>query len=120
MSISNGIAQFIELTVSLDNGKLCFYYSNGNNPIEVTQKGTITYQLIDNTAKGLKFVGAAFDAPFAGLIDSATVSNDGKMLQFLDLDNASGTTSFRFIFSNTENTLLLASPDPQIINKDTK
>lgn len=46
------------------------------------------------------------------------VSADGQQLVLLDENNVSGSTGFQLIFKDTTNSLLLLSPDPQIVNKD--
>ena len=73
-------ASLIQVVVNLENGEPMFSYQttdgqpcDGN--VTVTEAGTITYQLIDNTGKGLKFVGVGFITPFDGVIDAITVSN---------------------------------------------
>jgi hypothetical protein len=86
----------------------------------VTQYGVISYQLIDKTGKGLKFVGAAFTTTFDGIIDATTISSDGNLIQLTDLNEVPGSTSFQFVLSNSANTLLVLSPDPQVINRDNK
>jgi len=85
--------------------------------VTVTEAGTITYQLIDNTGKGLKFVGVGFTTPFDGVIDAITVSNDGQFVQMIDMDRTPGETKFQFVLTNTTNTLMILSPDPEIINE---
>ena len=85
--------------------------------VTVTQAGTVTYLLNDQTGKGLKFVGVGFVTPFDEIVDAVTISSDGMLVQLVDLDRTPGTTKFQFVLSNTTNTLLVLSPDPQIINK---
>jgi hypothetical protein len=82
----------------------------------MTEAGTITYQLQDNTGKGLKFTGVGFTTPFDGIVDAVTISSDGSLLQMVDLDTTPGTTKFQFVLSNAANTLLVLSPDPQVTN----
>lgn len=54
----------INVIVNLEQGEPTFsYQSTSGEPlpscdITVTEASTITYRLIDNTGKGLKFVGA--------------------------------------------------------------
>lgn len=114
-------ASLIQVVVNLENGEPMFSYQttdgqpcDGN--VTVTEAGTITYQLIDNTGKGLKFVGVGFITPFDGVIDAITVSSDGQLVQMLDLDRSAGTTKFQFVLTNSTNTLMVLSPDPEVIN----
>jgi hypothetical protein len=122
MSNTQGQATFFNLTITL-NGKNVpvFTYTNldgtdvcGN--VVVNQYSTISYQLIDKTGKGLKFVGAAFTTPFDKIIDAITISSDGTLIQLTDLDETPGNTGFQFVLSNSSNTLQVLSPDPQVIN----
>ena len=69
-------ASLIQVVVNLENGEPMFSYQttdgqpcDGN--VTVTEAGTITYQLIDNTGKGLKFVGVGFITPFGRFCSSA-------------------------------------------------
>lgn len=119
---TNGIATFFKVTVMLENGEPVFSYTDiDGNPatgdVQITEAGTITYQLIDRTGQGLKFVGAAFVTPFDGIVDAVTLSADGQLLQILDLDKTTGRTEFQFVLSNSTNTLLVLSPDPEIVNR---
>jgi hypothetical protein len=121
MSNTQGQATFFNLTVILDNDVPIFTYTNldgtavcGN--VVINQYSTISYQLIDKTGKGLKFVGAAFTTPFDKIIDAITISSDGSLIQLTDLDETPGNTGFQFVLSNSSNTLLVLSPDPEIIN----
>lgn len=113
----------INVMVNLEEGEPVFsYQSSGGEPlpsgdITVTEASTITYKLIDNTGKGLKFIGAGFNTPFDGIIDAVTVSSDGQYLQMLDTDCTAGSTKFQFVLSNASNTLLVLSPDPEVINE---
>ncbi|MEO3877184.1 DP-EP family protein [Rheinheimera fenheensis] len=114
-------ASLIQVVVNLENGEPMFSYQttdgqpcDGN--VTVTEAGTITYQLIDNTGKGLKFVGVGFTTPFDGIIDAITVSSDGQLVQMLDMDRSAGTTKFQFVLTNSTNTLMVLSPDPEVIN----
>ena len=115
-------ASLIQVVVHLENGEPVFSYQTtsgqplDNGDVTVTEAGTITYQLIDNTGKGLKFTGVGFITPFDGIIDAVTVSSDGQFLQMLDTDRSAGTTKFQFVLSNTSNTLLVLSPDPEVKN----
>ncbi|MBB1388413.1 MULTISPECIES: DP-EP family protein [unclassified Shewanella] len=121
-----GQATMFNVTVILNaNNEPVFSYTNidgsavsGN--MVVTQYGVISYQLIDKTGKGLKFVGAAFTTTFDGIIDATTISSDGNLIQLTDLNEVPGSTSFQFVLSNSANTLLVLSPDPQVINRDNK
>ena len=121
-----GKATMFNVTVILNaNNEPVFSYTNidgsavsGN--MVVTQYGVISYQLIDKTGKGLKFVGAAFTTTFDGIIDATTISSDGNLIQLTDLNEVPGSTSFQFVLSNSANTLLVLSPDPQVINRDNK
>jgi hypothetical protein len=122
MSNTQGQATFFNLTVILDNDEPKFIYTNldgtevcGN--VVINQYSTISYQLIDKTGKGLKFVGAAFTTPFDKIIDAITISSDGTLMQLTDLDETPGNTGFQFVLSNSSNTLLVLSSDPQIINR---
>ena len=115
-------ASLIQVVVHLENGEPVFSYQttdgkscDGN--VTVTEAGTITYQLVDNTGKGLKFVGVGFTTPFDGIIDAITVSSDGQLVQMLDMDRSAGTTKFQFVLSNATNTLLVLSPDPEVVNE---
>jgi hypothetical protein len=67
--------------------------------------------LLTTRAKGLSFM-----TPFDGIIDA--VSTDGSLIHLTDLDEISGNTQFQFVLSNTSNTLLVLSPDPEIINRE--
>lgn len=114
----------MQVIVSLENGEPVFSYKNSagqpcEGDVTVTEAGTITYQLIDNTGKGLKFVGVGFTTPFDGVIDAITVSPDGQYVQMLDLDRTPGETKFQFVLTNTTNTLMILSPDPEVINRPT-
>jgi hypothetical protein len=122
MSNTQGQAILFNLTIILDNDEPKFIYTNldgtevcGN--VVINQYSTISYQLIDKTGKGLKFVGAAFTTPFDKIIDAITISSDGSLIQLTDLDETPGNTGFQFVLSNSSNTLLVLSSDPQIINR---
>ncbi|MDX1539512.1 DP-EP family protein [Arsukibacterium sp.] len=112
----------IQVLVNLENGEPVFNYQTTDGQpcdgdVTVTEAGTITYQLVDNTGKGLKFVGVGFITPFDGVIDAITVSSDGQLVQMLDLDRSAGTTKFQFVLTNSSNTLMVLSPDPQVKNE---
>lgn len=85
--------------------------------VAVTEAGTITYTLEDKTGKNLRFVGAGFTTPFDGIIDSVAVGNGGLTLTMEDSDKTAGKTKFQFVLSNTANTLLILSPDPEVKNE---
>lgn len=111
----------MQVIVNLENGEPVFSYKNSagqpcEGDVTVTEAGTITYQLVDNTGKGLKFAGVGFTTPFDGIIDAVTVSSDGMYVQMLDLDRTPGETKFQFVLTNTANTLMVLSPDPQVKN----
>ncbi|RPA55719.1 DP-EP family protein [Shewanella vesiculosa] len=124
MPNTQGQATFFNLTVTLgDNNVPVFTYTNfdgspvcGN--VVINQYSTISYQLIDKTGKELKFVGAAFTTAFDKIIDAITISSDGTLIQLTDLDETPGNTGFQFVLSNTSNTLLILSPDPEVINRE--
>ena len=114
--------ELVKVVVSLVNGEPAFNYLNSegqqyDGDVTVTQAETITYQLIDDTGRGLKFAGAGFLTPFDGVIDSIEVSPDGMQLQMIDTDQTPGTTKFQFILTNSSNNLFLISPDPQVVNE---
>jgi len=122
MFAPQGSAQFIKVNITLENGEPVFIYTDASGQqcqgdVTVTQAGTVTYLLNDQTGKGLKFVGVGFVTPFDGIVDAVTISSDGMLVQLIDLDKTPGTTKFQFVLSNTNNTLLVLSPDPQIINR---
>ncbi len=112
----------INVLVTLEQGEPVFSYQSASGEplpsgdITVTEASTITYKLVDNTGKGLKFIGAGFTTPFDGIIDAVTVSSDGQYLQMLDTDQTTGKTKFQFILSNTHNSLFILSPDPEVKN----
>jgi hypothetical protein len=121
MTAPQGTAQFINVNITLENGEPVFIYTDASGEqcpgdVTATQAGTITYLLNDQTGKGLKFIGVGFVTPFDGVIDAVTISSDGRLIQLIDLDRTPGTTKFQFVLTNTSNTLMLLSPDPQIIN----
>lgn len=115
-------ASLTQVVVNLENGEPVFNYQTTDGQpcdgdVTVTEAGTITYQLVDNTGKGLKFVGVGFITPFDGIIDAITVSSDGQLVQMLDLDRSAGSTKFQFVLTNSTNTLMVLSPDPQVKNE---
>lgn len=93
----------------LQDGEVC----TGN--VVVTCGEDITYRLVNSA--GYAFMGAGFLTPYDNIVDSVQVSADGQKLVLVDEDSVSGTTKFQLIFTNTTNSLLLLSPDPQIVNK---
>ncbi|CAI3793148.1 DP-EP family protein [Rheinheimera sp. MM224] len=93
----------------LQDGEVC----TGN--VVVTCGEDITYRLVNSA--GYAFMGAGFLTPYDNIVDSVQVSADGQELVLVDEDSVSGTTKFQLIFTNTTNSLLLLSPDPQIVNK---
>lgn len=112
----------MQVIVNLENGEPVFSYKNSSGQpcdgnVTVTEAGTITYQLVDNTGKGLKFAGVGFTTPFDGVIDAITVSNDGQFVQMIDTDRTPGETKFQFVLTNTANSLMILSPDPEVINE---
>jgi len=115
-------ASLIQVVVNLENGEPVFSYQTttgeplANGDVTVTEAGTITYQLVDNTGKDLKFIGVGFITPFDGIIDAITVSSDGKLIQMLDMDRSAGSTKFQFVLTNAANTLMVLSPDPEVKN----
>lgn len=94
----------------LQEGEVC------TGSVVVTCGEDITYKLVNSA--GYAFMGAGFLTPYDNIIDSVQVSADGQELVLVDEDSVAGTTKFQLIFTNTTNSLLLLSPDPQIINKD--
>ncbi|RVT47958.1 DP-EP family protein [Rheinheimera sediminis] len=94
----------------LQDGEVC------SGSVVVTCGEDITYRLVNST--GYAFMGAGFLTPYDNIIDSVQVSADGQELILVDEDNVQGTTKFQLIFTNSTNSLLLLSPDPQVINKE--
>ncbi|GAA0657760.1 DP-EP family protein [Rheinheimera tangshanensis] len=93
----------------LQDGAVC------TGSVVVTCGEDITYRLVNSA--GYAFMGAGFLTPYDHIIDAVQVSADGQELVLVDEDSVSGTTKFQLIFTNTTNSLLLLSPDPQIVNK---
>jgi len=116
-------SEIIKVVVTLENSEPVFSYQTAsceplpNGDITITEASTITYQLIDNTGKDLRFIGVGFVTPFDGIIDAVTVSSDGQYVQMLDMDQTAGTTKFQFVLTNSTNTLMVLSPDPQVKNE---
>ncbi|MCS4306895.1 hypothetical protein M2404_001220 [Rheinheimera pacifica] len=122
MASTQNSATFLQVIVDLENGEPVFSYKNSagepcSGDVTVTEASTVTYQLTDNTGKGLKFTGVGFLTPFDGIVDAVTVSSDGQLVQIVDLDKTEGQTKFQFVLSNATNTLLVLSPDPEIKNR---
>ena len=110
----------IEVMVTLDANQepKVTYLQDGavcTGSVIVTCGEDITYKLVNSA--GYAFMGAGFLTPYDNIIDSVLVSANGQELVLVDEDSVSGTTKFQLIFTNTTNSLLLLSPDPQIINK---
>ncbi len=123
MSDITNIIEF-NLIVTLDNNVPEFNYTDINGqPVTgdciVTEQQTISYKLIDKTDKGLKFIGATFEKPFSKVIDDVWTQSNGQQINLLDLDKVVGKASFRFVLSNSQNSLMLLSPDPVIISRGT-
>ncbi|WP_175405881.1 DP-EP family protein [Shewanella sp. MEBiC00475] len=121
MSNTQNTTTFFILTVTLENGEPFFSYTNQDGTpksgnVTISQHCTITYQLNDQTGKGLKFVGAAFTTPFDNIIDAVSICNNGSLIHLTDLDEVAGNTSFQFVLSNSANTLQVLSPDPEFVN----
>lgn len=119
---SSQAPSLMQVIVHLENGEPMFsYQDNTGKPIDgnvtVTEACTITYQLIDNTGKGLKFAGVGFTTPFDGVIDAITISPDGQFVHLVDMDRSVGQTKFQFVLTNSTNTLMVLSPDPEVINE---
>lgn len=105
----------ITVTASLNiNNEPVFTY-DPSGPVVVTQKSRIDYTLVDNTGKNLGFAGAAFTTPFDSIVDSVEVTPN--LLSLFDTDKVVGETGFHLVFTIPGSTLLMCSPDPQIINK---
>jgi hypothetical protein len=122
-SLSTNQGPVIEVSVVLnaEQPPVITYSQNGqpvSGNVVVNCGENITYQLVGDT--GFSFLSAGFLTPFDQIIHSVLVSGDGQQLTLIDDDCVAGTTKFQFIFTNTTNNLLLLSPDPQVINKDTK
>jgi len=110
----------IEVLISLnDNQEPQITYMQDSQlstgSVIVTCGAVITYRLVNSP--GYAFVGAGFLTPNDKIIDAVKVSADGQELMLLDEDQVRGITKFQLIFTNPTNSLLLLSPDPQIINK---
>lgn len=116
--------EVLTLTVTLNaENEPQYNYSKNDLPatgsVVVSGAKTIRYYLIDKTEKGLNFVNVAFATPFDGIIDQVKLGTDGDNRQYIDLidsDAIAGKTGFSFVLSNTENSLMLLSPDPQVVN----
>jgi hypothetical protein len=111
MSIQN-----ITVTITLDTNLVPQFAYNPTGPVLVNETNThLIYSLIDQTGMGLSFAGAAFDTPFDRIIDAVQVENPNSLI-LMDTDSYAGQTGFRLIFNNAKNSLLMSSPDPQVIN----
>lgn len=120
------MTQLVEftLTVSLNkNGEPEFNYTQDGIPATgsfvVNGPTTVRYNLIDLTNKELVLIGAAFTNPFSNVIDTVKVTNDNdnQYIDLIDVDAAPGKTGFRFVLQPKNSTLLMLSPDPEIINR---
>lgn len=110
----------VDVQVSMQtHGVALFQYSQegtelaGDVVVDAATK--ITYRLMNSP--GFSFVGAGFLTPNDGIVETATVSDDGQSLVLLDLDQKPGLTKFHLILNQPYGPLLLLSPDPQVINK---
>jgi hypothetical protein len=113
----------IEVMITLDSNQepKVTYLQEGEvctGSVVVTCGENITYRLVNSA--GYAFMGAGFLTPYDNIIDAVQVSEDGQELVLVDEDSVAGTTKFQLIFTNTTNSLLLLSPDPQVVNKDIK
>lgn len=113
--------EVLTLTITLNGeSEPQFNYTKASQPatgsLVVNQATTIRYELEDSTGKGLKFVSAAFATPFDKVIDKVTVLEGGRVIELTDIDSVAGKTGFSFVLSNTDNSLMVLSPDPQIVN----
>lgn len=117
----------VSVTVNENDVPKFVYFEPGNDQPLTDEQRTVTvtgptiifYKLIKLglAPKGLKFIGAGFKTPFDGVIENAYVSDDGATLILEDLCKDNGTTGFHLLLKSDENTLVIMSPDPQIINK---
>lgn len=111
----------IEVMITLDSNQepKVTYLQDGavcTGDVVVTCGEDITYRLVNSA--GYAFMGAGFLTPYDNIIDAVQISADGQELVLVDEDSVKGTTKFQLIFTNSTNSLLLLSPDPQVINKD--
>ncbi len=118
----------IDVSITIDSQKVpqFTYYEPGNPTplskkecvIDVTGPTVIFYKLInlDLAPRGLKFIGAGFTKPFENIIENAYVSDDGSTLVLEDLCQDAGKTGFHLLLKCDENSLVIMSPDPQVIN----
>ena len=121
LSTNQGPVIEVYIVLNAEQQPVITYSQNGQpvyGNVVVNCGENITYQLVSDT--GFSFLSAGFLTPFDHIIHSVRVSGDGQQLTLIDDDSVAGTTKFQFIFTNTTNNLLLLSPDPQVINKDTK
>jgi hypothetical protein len=111
----------VAITSSPSNSLTFTYTNSAGQPITgdvtVTQDSNIVFTLVpDTVSSGYKFVGAGFTAPFAGIIDSIEIGNDGAQLTLVDSDKKGGSAKFQLVLTNSSNNLLVLSPDPQVKN----
>ena len=122
MSTDTNTIEFNVIVTLDDNSVPQFNYTHDNQPatgdVIVSQESYILYNLFDETHKGLKFTGAAFVTPFDNVINAVSVNEAGNQITLQDLDTKNGKTGFRFVLTNAENTLLVISPDPQVIDRE--
>lgn len=114
------VGALIEVTVQLNaaNEPVFSYMQNGepsDGNVVVAKGQNIVYQLVNSA--GYSFVGAGFLTPNDGIIDAMEVSADGNQLTLVDTDATPGTTKFQLVLKNTQNSLFVISPDPQVVNK---
>ncbi|QLE85263.1 DP-EP family protein [Shewanella sp. Scap07] len=99
------------------------YVDEKGNPTDgtviVTTGEIITYKMASSDIN-YSFVGAGFITPCDGVIESTCVSSDGQTLELQDEDSVVGKTSFQLIIKCPQSANWLLSPDPQVINRDTK
>ena len=88
--------------------------TDGN--VTVDQGETIVYRLKDSP--DYRFIGAGFVTPCDGVIELASVIEDGQQLVLQDEDSVVGKTKFQFIIQCPQSNNWLISPDPQVINRD--
>ncbi|GAB1107878.1 DP-EP family protein [Shewanella algae] len=107
----------IIVTITLDDNRVPQFAYEPDGPVVVDKPNThIIYKLQDKTGMDLAFVGASFDTPFDGIID-AVKTEAPDMLILMDTNSVVGNTGFRLILSNSSNTLLVSSQDPEVINR---
>lgn len=98
------------------------YFDETGQPTDgnvIVDKGeTVVYRLKDSP--DYNFIGAGFVTPCDGVIESVSVIEDGQQLVLQDEDTVVGKTAFQLIVKCPQSTNWLISPDPQVINRDTK